>query len=264
TSPRVLLDRVVADLDRVLSDDALAGVSDAERVEILQAAGAVRRRVDAVVVETLATGHPVEFPHAAGCRSQSELLQRTLLVDVAGATRLGKMVPLVLREISPSSGERLPARWPALRDALLGGVISVSGMLAATTPIEKIAHRISADERLGADEHLADAARGARDPESPGRGPAPTTEQLKLLADMIAALLDPDGEMPGNEPERRRGVTLGRIRDGLRPIRGWLTPDVAAQLELLLDAITNPKGDGPPVPDGVRFTAADDDTRTPD
>ena len=31
---RALLDQVVADLDRVLSDDALAGLSDAERVEV--------------------------------------------------------------------------------------------------------------------------------------------------------------------------------------------------------------------------------------
>ncbi|NKF33194.1 hypothetical protein HER21_42990, partial [Pseudomonas sp. BGM005] len=47
---RTLVDQVVADLDRVLSDDALAGLSDAERVEVLQAAGAAFRRVEAVVV----------------------------------------------------------------------------------------------------------------------------------------------------------------------------------------------------------------------
>ena len=38
----------------------------------------------------------------------------------------------------------------------------------------------------------------------------------------------------------------------MHAIRGYLTPDAAAQLQLILDAILNPKGDGPPMP-GVFF-----------
>ncbi|WP_091227877.1 HNH endonuclease signature motif containing protein [Microbacterium sp. 3J1] len=253
---RALLDQVVADLDRVLGDDALASLSDGERVEVLQAAGAAFRRVEAVVVETIATGHPVDLPHSAGCRTHTELVQRTVLTDVPGATRVGKVADLVRRDVSLVSGERLPARWPALRDAMLDGAIGVAGLLAATGPIERIADRISADERLGADHFLAGAARGGFESTPAGdevRGPAPTTDELRFLAERVAALLDPDGEGPADEPARRRGITLGRIRDGLRSIKGYLTPDVAAQLELILDALNNPKGDGPPMP-GVRFT----------
>ncbi|MGK3949597.1 DUF222 domain-containing protein [Microbacterium sp. K2] len=265
---RSLIDQVVSDLDRVLSDDALAALSDAERVEVLQAAGAAFRRVEAVVVETIATGDAVEFPHSTGCRTQNELLQRALLTDMRGATRVGKVVDLVRRRVNIVSGDRLPARWPALREAMLDGAIGVAGMLAATEPIEKVSYRISADDRLNADKCLARAARGIRpDPEAgPGaevQGPAPTLEELTLLAETLVALLDPDGEEPGDEPARRRGITLGRVRDGLRSIKGYLTPEVAAQLELILDALNNPKGDGPPMP-GVVFTptdgsAADDD-----
>ncbi|MDN3445193.1 hypothetical protein, partial [Microbacterium sp. APC 3901] len=72
-----LLDRVIADLDAVLSGDALAGLSDADRVGVLVAAGSAFRRVEAVVVETVATGDMGDFPHAAGCRGENELLQRT-------------------------------------------------------------------------------------------------------------------------------------------------------------------------------------------
>ncbi|MEV7799853.1 DUF222 domain-containing protein [Microbacterium foliorum] len=265
---RALIDQVVSDLDRVLSDDALAALSDAERVEVLQAAGAAFRRVEAVVVETIATGDAVEFPHSTGCRTQNELLQRALLTDMRGATRVGKVVDLVRRRVNIVSGDRLPARWPALREAMLDGAIGVAGMLAATEPIEKVSYRISADDRLKADKCLARAARGIRpDPEAgPGaevQGPAPTLGELTLLAETLVALLDPDGEEPGDEPARRRGITLGRVRDGLRSIKGCLTPEVAAQLELILDALNNPKGDGPPMP-GVVFTptdgsAADDD-----
>lgn len=167
---RALLDQVVADLDRVLSDDALAGLSDAERVEVLQAAGAAFRRVEAVVVETIATGDAVEFPHSTGCRTQSELLQRTLLTDLRGATRVGKVVDLVRRRVNLVSGDRMPARWPALREAMLDGAIGVAGMLAATEPIEKVSYRISAADRLDADECLARAARGVRP--DPQAGPA--------------------------------------------------------------------------------------------
>lgn len=256
---RALIDQVVSDLDRVLSDDALAALSDAERVEVLQAAGAAFRRVEAVVVETIATGDAVEFPHSTGCRTQNELLQRALLTDMRGATRVGRVVDLVRRRVNIVSGDRLPARWPALRQAMLDGAIGVAGMLAATEPIEKVSYRISADDRLNADKCLARAARGIRpDPEAgPGaevQGPAPTLEELTLLAETLVALLDPDGEEPGDEPARRRGITLGRVRDGLRSIKGYLTPEVAAQLELILDALNNPKGDGPPMP-GVVFTA---------
>lgn len=69
-----LLDRVIADLDAVLSDDALAGLSDAERVAVLQGAGAAFRRVEAVIVETVATADMGDFAHSAGCRGLNELL----------------------------------------------------------------------------------------------------------------------------------------------------------------------------------------------
>ncbi|WP_194762359.1 HNH endonuclease signature motif containing protein [Microbacterium sp. UFMG61] len=258
-----LIDQVVSDLDRVLGDGALAALPDAERIEVLQAAGAAFRRIEATVVETIATGDAVDFPHSTGCRTQNELLQRTLLTDLRGATRVAKVVALVRREVSLASGDRLPARWPALREAMLDGAIGVAGMLAATEPIEKVSHRISVDDRLRADRCLARAARGFRPdpdggPDAEVQGPAPTLDELTLLAETLVALLDPDGDEPGDEPARRRGITLGRVRDGLRSIKGYLTPEVAAQLELILDAFNNPKGDGPPTP-GVAFTPGDDD-----
>ncbi|NKF30700.1 hypothetical protein HER21_30020, partial [Pseudomonas sp. BGM005] len=95
-----LLDRVIADLDAVLSDDALAVLSDAERVAVLHGAGAAFRRAEAVIVETVATGDAVDFPHSAGCRGLRELLQRTVRVDVRGASRVDRVVGLVRRPLS--------------------------------------------------------------------------------------------------------------------------------------------------------------------
>ncbi|MGJ0391102.1 DUF222 domain-containing protein [Microbacterium sp. CGR1] len=261
-----LLDRVIADLDTVLSDDALAGLTDADRITVLQGAGAAFRRVEAVIVETVATGDAVDFPHSAGCRGLNELLQRTVRVDVRAASRVNTVVDLVRRPMS-LAGERMPARWSELRLALLDGVVGVAGFLAATGPIERVWDRLTVDQRLAADVALAGCARGhglvddddadAEDLEADASGPAPTVQDLKALAEDLASMFDPDGEEPKDEDSRRRrGITIGLLKDGVHAIRGYLTPDVAAQLQLILDAILNPKGDGPPMP-GVHFAPGD-------
>jgi hypothetical protein len=272
-STAALLDRVIADLDAVLSDDGLAALSDAERVTVLQGAGAAFRRAEAVIVETVATGDAVDFPHSAGCRGLRELLQRTVRVDVRGASRVDRVVDLVRRPLS-LAGERMPARWSEMRLALLDGVVGVAGFLAATGPIEKVWDRLTVEQRLAADVALAGCARGhgldvgAEDasdadgePDSDGgegaAGPAPTAQDLTALAEDLASMFDPDGEEPKDEEaQRRRGVTIGRLKDGVHAIRGYLTPEVAAQFQLILDAILNPKGAGAPMP-GVHFAPSD-------
>ena len=267
-----ILDRVVAELDSVLSGDGLAGLPDAERMDVLRIAGAAFRRIEAVVVETTASADP-DFSHSFGCRGQNELLQRVLRVDVAGATRVGKVADAVRRDVSPSSGERLPARYPALREALLDGVVGVAGFLAAITPIDRAAHRFGREILREADAALADYARGCRAAErdvetdaddsdidaapEADDAPAATPEDLRQFAQVLAMVLDPDGPEPSEQGARhQRSLTIGRLKDGLHAIRGHLLPDVAAQLQAIIDAQCNPKTDGPPMP-GVEFQDSD-------
>ncbi|GAB3596028.1 hypothetical protein [Microbacterium tumbae] len=66
-SPADLLERVTSDLRELLRDDTLAGLSDADRMAVLRAAGEASRLTDAVVVETVA-GADLGFVHDAGCR----------------------------------------------------------------------------------------------------------------------------------------------------------------------------------------------------
>ncbi|MFB4351500.1 hypothetical protein RAC81_16930, partial [Microbacterium sp. CR_7] len=177
-------------------------------------------------METLGSTNPVDLAHGAGCRSAQELLQRTLLVDGPGAGRVVKAAGLVRRESSLVSGEWLPARWPAVRDALLDGVVGAAGVLAATGPVERIHDRIGAEERLAADAFLADTARGTHgdgddleedDPvegaarEGAGDGPGVMPEDLGRVAQQIALVLDPDGpELDDQYALQRRGLTIGR------------------------------------------------------
>ncbi|WP_205829098.1 HNH endonuclease signature motif containing protein, partial [Microbacterium sp. B19(2022)] len=172
--------------------------------------------------------------------------------------RVVRAAKAVRREVGLSSGAWLPARWPALREALVDGTIGVAGLLAAIGPIEQAGSRIGTADRLRADAELAAYARGFADadaePDAGGEvGPAATAEDLRLLAQVIVQYLDPDGAEPADDIAMRvRGLTLGRAKDGVIPIRGRLLPEVAGQLQRLFDAYLNPKVDGPPVP-GVVF-----------
>ncbi|MFT4158090.1 MAG: DUF222 domain-containing protein [Microbacterium sp.] len=254
---------VLAGLRDVLSGDALAGLGDHDRAVLLRDLGEVTRLADAAVVETVATAD-AEFGHRFGCRGVNELLQRVLRVDAREASMLVRAAGVVGREVSLVSGERLPARWLALRDALLDGDLSVSGLLAATGPLERAKYRISEGERLWADGVLAGYARGfapASEEAAPataeqpgvGAGPAMTPEDLRQTATILAMALDPDGAEPSDRAaQQSRSLTLGRERDGVFPIRGNLTAEVAAQLQLIFDAFTNPKVGGTPAP-GVSF-----------
>jgi hypothetical protein len=277
-----VLDRVVADLDLLLRADpspvGFVGFSDAEAMRVLRVAGEVQRRVDAVIVETVASvdsrpagSGEVTFAAGFGCRTMNELLQRVLRTDTAGAARIVKAAKVVHRETELSSGAPLPARWPALRDAMLGGTIGIAGLLAATTPIDQAGPRVGAADRLRADAELAGYARGLVPVDEPGAdadadapeafkgdaAPPATPEDLRFLAQAIVAYLDPDGAEPAEERAMRaRGITLGRAKDGLIPIRGGLLPEAAGQLQRIFDAYLNPKVDGPPLP-GVRFMPSD-------
>ncbi|UPL13537.1 HNH endonuclease signature motif containing protein [Microbacterium galbinum] len=295
-----VLDRVVADLAAVLRADALAGLSDAEKMQVLRAAGELARRVDAVVVETVgsvdqrpAGSGELAFCGRFGCRTMNELVQRVLRTDAAGAARVVKAGTIVRRELDFSSGALLPARWPAMREALLDGAVGVAGLLAATGPVEQAGVRIGVADRLHADAELAEYARGlvavesadgAADTDADGcgdadagpgsgleSGPPATPEDLKLLSRVIVTYLDPDGAEPAEERAMRaRGIVLGRVKDGVIPIRGSLLPETAGQLQRIWDAYLNPKVDGPPIPEapqpavgmasGVRFVTSADET----
>ncbi|MBT2485170.1 MULTISPECIES: HNH endonuclease signature motif containing protein [unclassified Microbacterium] len=285
------LGQVSVGLDRVLHAEVVAGLSDVEKVELLRVAGEVARRVDAVVVEAVASAD-VEFPGGFGCRSMNEVLQRVVRTDAAGAGRVVRAAKVVERDVEFTSGAPLPARWPQLREALLDGVIGVEGLLAATGPLLQAGRRISPEDRLRADAQLADFARGLhQDADADADGdadadadaddaadadvdldadadadvdgdadvaPAATPEDLRLLARVILAYLDPDGAEPAEDIAMRgRGVSLGRAKDGLIPLSGRLFPEVAAQLQRIWDAYLNPKVDGPPAP-GVSFRPTDD------
>ncbi|GAT72094.1 HNH endonuclease [Microbacterium sp. HM58-2] len=295
-SPADTVAQVVSGLRELLSGDTVAGLSDADRAALLVGLGEVSRLVDAGIVEAVATAD-VEFGHRFGCRGMNELLRRATLVDAPTAGRIIRAADAVAREVSLVSGERMPARWPAMREALLDGAVGVTGLLVAVGPLEAARDRITLEERLWADANLAAFARGEELPDadadadavadmdadaegvgtnpdagtegdatadtdggaSSSGGPRASAEDLKMFASALAVGLDPDGAEPSDlEAQSRRHFTVGRLRNGVHPVRGNLTPEVAAAWQLIADAYNNPKVGGAPAP-GVRFEPAPDE-----
>ncbi|MFB7844964.1 DUF222 domain-containing protein [Microbacterium sp. NPDC056052] len=231
------------------------GVADSETIRILQSLGRVQRLLDAGI--TTAAAHAKEreagvasstISAAAGCADLTELLRRALRADVGTARRYVRAAEVVGCDFLLSAGEHAPSRFEALGQALRDGEISVTGLLAAIGPVERARGRITDDEREALDALLANTARGLDLPDEHGNaGPAPSTDELADFARALMLRIDPDGAEPDDRrAAHNRGFTIGRLRDGVRPVQGGLLPEVAGVLERLLDALNNPAAAGSP------------------
>lgn len=246
----------------------LETLSAADLTDVLLAAGRVQRRLDAII--TTATGavderdgRPADdrVSPRAGCRDATELLRRALRVDVGAARRFVHAARVIHRDRALSTGELLPSEFEELGATLRDGVVSVSGLLAATAPLAKSGSRIGGEERAAIDRLLADMARGRDLPDAQGRpGPAPTTDELADFAAALALAVDPDGKEPDDATaNRRRGFTPGRLRDGVVPVSGGLLPEVAGAVQRLIDALNNPAASDAPPPAAGRVAFAPED-----
>lgn len=246
------IDRQLADVLAASGDARLE--SDDEVVSTVLVLGRILRRMDAAITDAAdrvgERDRPVEraakLSSRLGCRDAVELLRRALRIDAHTARRYVTAASAVHREQDITSGELLPGAFPELSAALADGELSVSGFLACAVPLQK-AMRIVPAGRLAADALLARFARGldldGDDTTEPG--PAPTPDELAGLTAHIIARLDPDGSEPDDRAgQRRRHFTIGRLRGGSVPVRGEILPEVAAQLQKLVDSLTNPKVDG--------------------
>ena len=243
------LDRTSASLDEVVSaalaDGAARLWAESEVLEVMSAAARIARRAEALLIEaasqvdgrSAAPALSERMTNRFGCRSVGELVQRATRVSGRRASELVKAGRAVRQEVAPTSGELLPPEFPALRAALVDGAVGLDALLGATVPIAGLATAAGRAAHLAADEELAAAARGAD-------GPAATADELRSFATVWSMYLDPDGaEAREAKAMRKRGITLGRCQDGIVPIRGGLLAEVAAQLELLEDAVLNPRVD---------------------
>ena len=172
-----------------------------------------------------------------GCRSAVELLER---VTQASAAEVRRRIALgsATRARSGLAGERVEAAFPVVAAALAAGEL---GADAAGTIIRELdrTHAVADPTALAtAEQALVAEATGSGD----GAPVRCTADELRVQAQAWSTFLDQDGREPDDERAmRRRGVRLGRARDGLVPVSGDLMPEVAAKLTRLFDAHLSPR-----------------------
>ena len=180
-------------------------------------------------------------------------MQRATRVSGRTASEVVAAANAVQQSVALSTDEVLPAPYPAIRAALSAGHVGIDGVIAVAGAFRGC--QTGRAEMLAADSELAAATCG----EGVDAAPPASADELRAMAQAWATYLDQDGAEPDeSRAMRKRGVTIGRRNgDGVVPVRGFLLPDAAAQLELCTDSVLNPKADGAPAP-GPHFGESDD------
>lgn len=233
-------------LDALESGD-VRGMSDTDMLALMDVAASLGRLSDGLVIETAgAVVERCDTPVFAdrlstkmGCRNARDLIEQVTRVSGQGAgeyLRAGKAVGLKTSD----TGMPVPPEFPGMRDALTHGFVGLDGVVAVVRelPPTRFPHEI----RDAADAELSAVARG----DGAEGEPLPSADALRLQAQVWAMFLDQDGAEPREAAAfRKRGVTVGPVRDGLCTIKGLLIADVAGQLVRLFDSVENPKLSGP-------------------
>ncbi|MDT5337992.1 MAG: hypothetical protein QOD90_3497 [Mycobacterium sp.] len=94
-------------------------------------------------------------------------------------------------------------------------------------------------------------------------------EGLRKAANLLAALLHPDGNYTDDERARRRGITLDpQQSDGMSRLHGWLTPEGRATWEAVMaksaaPGMCNPDDDHPTIDGPPTEQTTERDSRSP-
>ncbi|GAA1724534.1 HNH endonuclease signature motif containing protein [Microbacterium paludicola] len=201
--------------------EALGRLVDGLRV---RAAGEVDARSDLRAEERLSALH--------GCRNGIELLERLTLVSSA-TVRARIVLDKRTRPRFALTGEELPAEHPAIGAALEDGTLGLETAGLIGKMLARVAHRADPVRLADAEAWLVGQA---TDPTQPR-----TFDEVVVQVLAQGVGLDQDGLEPSaEEAAKRRGFTIGALRNGLHPVRGDVTPEAAGTLQMLFDAHSNP------------------------
>ncbi|QWW19318.1 DUF222 domain-containing protein [Schaalia sp. 19OD2882] len=275
-----LMEQVRRSLCDLTVGNGLEHVGDQDLVDLLRRVESLGTVVDAVramgaaEVERRSRTSSDEPPLCTrfDCRTSTDLLTR-----ITGASRSTVLARVrsgrFLERRRALTGDLLPARLPLTRTAWEAGLIGIDTVKAMASTLGAVSQRphhpdlltiaegavlaqtLGVNERGTSDQNTApgranpvDACATVTEHDLLAMSTQPLVERMVLPADVVgevaalwAGAIDPDGAVPDErERERGRGLMLSPTRNGLVRISGHLLPEVAAQLQRLLDAVTNP------------------------
>ncbi len=190
-----------------------------------------------------------------GGTSYAEVLSRRLHMG-KGAARRRIADAELLAPRRAITGEQLAPQLPHTAQALGRGDIGEEHVRIIRHFFDRLPVVVDAATREAAEAQLAVMATQFR------------PEALRVGADRMMALLNPDGQFSDADRARRRGITIGpQGFDGMSAISGLLDPETRAYLDavfakLAAPGMCNPNDQSPLVDGQPADDAAERDTRT--
>lgn len=227
---------------RALLDDAASftGEPHADLVDLLGAIAALSRVVDSLTVRAAAavSERSLGWADEALCRRMGHRSPREALASAFGIRdRQASELLAMAAATSPTpgiTGPDIPARHGLVGAALARGELSLPQAQAIVGTLEPAAARADVEQLAWAEDALV---RAATDPSAPL-----VPELLVTQARAYAAVLDPDGVLPGAERQRTmRSLRLWQRRDGMWRTEMLSPPEDGAALKALFDAYTGPR-----------------------
>ena len=243
--PAAALDAIADQVAAVLAQRDFPGLSEDTLLGVVAAVERLGRRVDALRV--LSAGEVAEQSRSElgkaglaarkGCRNASELLERVTQVSADSARRRMKVGKAARARLS-LAGDRLPAEFESVSEALTDGVIGLDSAYTIVNGLSSVTGVAGPQAVHDAETELVAAATGATE-----QSPVPcSAEEIRIQTDVWHTFLDQDGREPQEERAMRmRSFHLSPERDGLVWARGALLPDVAAKLTAIFNACLSPK-----------------------
>ncbi|TDZ85482.1 hypothetical protein DE4585_00800 [Mycobacteroides salmoniphilum] len=235
--------------------DIFDGLSNPELLAVLARLEVAQRRLISVshngVAQLVRRGSPLEL----GGTSHADVISRRLHISKGAARRrIADAEQLAPRRAL--TGEALAPQLPNVAVALGRGEVGEEHVRIVRQFFDRLPVMVDAPTREAAEQQLAQMAARFR------------PEALRVGADRMMALLNPDGEFSDADRARRRGISIGQQGfDGMSPISGLLDPETRAYLDALFSKLAapgmcNPNDqaalvDGEPAPE-----AAERDTRS--
>ncbi|WP_258567134.1 13E12 repeat family protein [Microbacterium sp. Se5.02b] len=218
------LHEAMSRLDEAWADaDASGELSRQQLIAVSASIGVLQRRLDAVHIEVAACISRESRPELGaeslakqqGFRNPATMIAATVGVSRGDATRLVK----VGEAVAPRAdllGAPLPARYPAVREALGAGMLSaqVAALIVALLDRCRVAAgavRVAEAERLLVEEAIGLAL-----------------DDVRKLIVRAEAWLDPDGVEPRLEEQRSRRSLTVHERDGMVHLNAVLDVETAA------------------------------------
>ncbi|TDZ95577.1 13E12 repeat family protein [Mycobacteroides salmoniphilum] len=235
--------------------ESIQELTASEALTVLARLEVVQRRLSAhglgLVPKVTGQASPVEL----GGTSHADVLSRRLhLSKGAARRRIGDAEQLASRQAL--TGEVLAPVLPNVAEALRRGDIGDEHVRIIRGFFDRLPVVVDTPTREAAERQLAQMAARFR------------PEALRIGADRMMALLNPDGEFSDLDRARRRGISIGQQGfDGMSAISGLLDPETRAYLDAVFSKLAAPgmcnPNDQTPLVDGEPAPeAAERDQRT--